>query len=439
MQVSIESDGTLGRTVRVEVPEERIATEVESRLKSLSRTTKIQGFRPGKVPYKLIRQRFGTQVRQEVIGEVVQSSFYEAITQENLRPAGTPEIGPLDSEAGKGLVYTAKFEILPEIELADVGKLEIDRPNCEIVEEDVDKMVDVLRQQRQALQEVTREAGNNDTLDIDFKGTIDGEPFEGGEANGFKVELGAKRLIEGFEDGLIGKKTGENVTLNLTFPDDYQVQDLAGKPVEFQITVNSVNEAVLPELNEEFFIEFGVKEGGLDAFREQIREHMERESKQALRNGLRDAIMKELLNANTIELPNTLVEQEKQRIKQQFEGNLKAQGLNVDDIKNTDDSLYTEQANRRVALQLILSELIKENDLKADPVKVRAKIESFAESYQDPSAMINWYYSDKNRLAEIEALALEDEVIDWVISKAKLKDVDLSFDECMNKGQTGSV
>ena len=315
MQVSVESTGTLERTVKVEVPEEKVATEVENRLKSLSKTTKLQGFRPGKVPFKIIRQRFSTQVRQEVVGEVVQSSFFEAIQKENLQPAGRPEIDSLESDLGKGVIYTAKFEVLPEVKLATVGDLAIEKVVCEISEEDIDKMIDVLKNQRKESQEVDRTSTAEDIVDIDFKGNIEGESCEGGESAGFEVELDKKRLIDGFEAGLIGKKAGDEFCLSLTFPADYHVEDLAGKPVEFQVTVNKVLEPVLPELNDEFFRAFGVEDGGLEAFRLQMKTHMERESEAALRIRNRDAVMDALHSANKIALPNILVEQEKQRIK----------------------------------------------------------------------------------------------------------------------------
>jgi len=439
MQVTVESNGALEKTLRVQVPEEKIAGEVENRLKSLSKTTRIQGFRPGKVPIKLIKQRFGAKVRDEVIGEIIQSSFYEAITQEKLRPAGTPEIGPLDTEQGQGIAYTAKFEVIPELELSAFEELEIDQASCEITEEDINRMIEVLREQRKTLQEVEREAGAEDTIDIDFKGRIDGELFEGGESTGLKLELNSKRFIDGFEEGLIGKKAGEEIVLDLKFPENYHNKELAGKPVQFDVTVNSVHEAVLAELDEPFFTEFGVKEGGLEAFRVQIREHMQRESEQALKRRFRDAVMDAVHEANDVELPVTLVDQEKHRMKHQFEDNLKAQGISLDDLNTgDDDSMFDSQARKQVALQLIIADLINKEGIKADPAKVRSIIEKNAENYEDSSAIVNWYYSDKSRLAEIEAMALEEEVVDWVVQKATIKPVNLTFDECMNKGQTES-
>ena len=441
MQVSVETTGPLERAMKVEVPEERIATEVQKRLQNLARTTRIQGFRPGKVPFNVVQKRFGSKVRQEVVGEVVQSTFYEAITKENLRPAGYPNLDPIDSEQGQGLNYTAKFEVFPEVELSPIEELKVEKTVCEIGDEDLDKMIEVLRKQRRQPEEVERAAELEDIVDIDFVGKVDGGVFEDGEAKEFKVELGSKRLIDGFEDGLIGKKAADKETLKLTFPENYHKEELAGKPVEFEVTVNSVHEQVLPELNDEFFEGFGVKEGGEEAFRAEIRQHMQRESEAAIRNRIRDSVMDSLYAANELELPNTLVENEKKNMGQQFKQNLKSQGVPIDDDDDTmtNPELFEEQAKKRVALQLLVSEIIRKNELKAEPSKVRELIEKNSQGYEDPSAIINWYYEDKQRLAEVEAMALEEEVINWVVEKSQVSEVNLTFDDLMNKGQTETV
>ncbi|NKB37921.1 MAG: trigger factor [Gammaproteobacteria bacterium] len=438
MQVSVETNGALERTMKVEVPEEKIVSEVENRLKSMSKTTKIQGFRPGKVPMKLIQKRYGPGVRQEVVGELVQNSYYDAITQEKLRPAGMPTIDPLEAELGQGLVYTAKFEVMPDIKLSAVEELEIEKPLCEIVEEDTNKMIETLRKQQQNFAVVEREAVSGDKLKIDFVGKMNGEVFEGGEAKDFELELGSNSFIPGFEDGLIGKKAGEEVTLDLTFPDPYQKEEFSGKPVEFTVTIHSVSEAVLAELDDDFFKNFGVQEGGYEAFVEEIKQHMSREAETALRNRQRDAVMNALHDANKVDLPKTMIEAEQSNMQKQFVENLKQYGVDNDKAPPVDIAMFEEQATRRVALQLIVAELIRENELQADPAAVREMLEKNAASYEDPSAVINWYYSDKSRLAEVEAVVLEDAVIDWVSSKAVLKEQNLGFDELMNKGQTES-
>jgi len=436
MQVSVESSGTLERTMRVEVPEELIASEVANRLKSLTRTTKIQGFRPGKVPLKLIQKRYGVGVRQEVVGELVQNSYFDAITQEKLRPAGTPTIDPLEAELGQGLVYTAKFEVMPEFELAKVEELSIEKPLCEITDEDISKMIETLRKQRQQFAVVERAAQSGDRLKIDFTGKIDGDVFEGGEASDYELELGSGSFIAGFEDGLMGSKAGGQVTLDLSFPDDYQKQELAGKAVEFLVKIHEVKEPVLPALDEEFFKEFGVAEGGEEAFVEEIKQHMTRESESALRNRQRDAVMDALHEANKIDLPASMIATEQQHLQKQFTDNLQQYGIDSKNTPPVDIAMFEGQAKKRVALQLIVAELIRQHELKAEPAKVRAMLEKNAASYEDPAAVVNWYYSDKSRLAEVEALVLEDEVIDWVVGKARITERKLPFDELMNKGQT---
>ncbi|HEY7839973.1 MAG TPA: trigger factor [Gammaproteobacteria bacterium] len=440
MQVSVKATGKLERSMRVEVPEERISTEVENRLLHLSRTTKLQGFRPGKAPMKLIKQRFGQQVRREVVGEVVQSTFFEAISREKLRPAGSPRIDPLEAEQGAGVKYTAQFEVMPEFELRAVEKLTIEKPSCTIGEEDIDRMVETLRKQRSRLEKSDRESRRGDVLDIDFRGSIGGEPFEGGEGKGLRVELGLGRLIPGFEEGLAGRKTGEEFRLELEFPADYHAEKLKGKKASFEVKVNQAWEPRLPELDEEFFRAFGVQEGGAAAFRKEVREHMEREATSVIRTRVRDSIMDALYKVHEIELPRTLVEQEQHRLRHQFEHNLKHYGIEAKaaDDRLKDPKLFEEQARKRVALQLIVGEIVRRNELKPDPAKVRAVIERNAQSYEDPAAIVSWYYADRQRLADVENVVLEDAVIDWISGRARVTETGIPFDELVNNRQTAA-
>ena len=436
MQVSVENTGPLERRMRVEVPEEKIANEVVNRLQSLSRTTRIQGFRPGKAPFKVVQRRFGTKVRQEVIGEVVQTSFYEALAREKLRPASRPTIDPMDAEQGQGLVYTATFEVYPEVNLAPIEKLKLEKAVCQISDDDVEKMIEVIRKQQRSLQAVKRKAREGDVLIIDFKGSVDGEAFAGGEARDFQVELGSKRLIAGFEDGLSGAKAGEELTLNLDFPDEYHKRELAGKPVKFLVAVKAVNEQVLPELDEKLFSSMGVNAGGLDEFKAQVRRNMEREAEMAVANKTRNNILDALYAANKIELPKTLINNEAMHLHEQFSASLQMRGINVDNLPVKDTTAFNEQAEKKVTLQLIIADIVKTNQIKTDPATVRNMIEKIAQSYEDPNEVIKWYNSDQNRLAEVEALALEDEVVKWILSRAKVKEQKLTFDALMNKGQT---
>lgn len=441
MQVSVENTGPLERKLRVEVPEEKIATEVQNRLQTLSRTTKIQGFRPGKAPFRIVEQRFGSRVRQEVIGEVVQSSFHEALTREKLQPASRPMIDPMDAEQGQGLKYTATFEIYPEVKLAPPGKLKIEKPVCEISDQDVEKMLEVIRKQQRTLKPVDREARDDDVLIIDFRGTIDGQPFAGGEASDFRLELGSGRFIAGFEEGLKGANAGAQLTLDLKFPEEYHQQDLSGKPVKFEVSIKAVQEPVLPELNDELFAAMGVKEGGLQAFTTEVRRNMEREAEQAITNRTKSAVMDALHAANPLELPQSLIQNEARRQQQRYHTNLHMRGINVDHHHDdeAETAVFMAQAGKTVALQLIIAEIIKTQQLKADPAAVRKLVETVAQGYEDPQEVIKWYYGDPGRLAEVEAVALEDEVVKWVLGQASVTEKQLPFDAIMNKGQTETV
>ncbi len=436
MQVSVESTGPLEKRLKVEVPEEKIATEVQNRLQSMTKTTRIKGFRQGKVPLKVIQKQYGTRVRQEVIGEVMQNSLYEAITQEKLQPATRPELEDFDADQTEGLVFTAKIEVLPEISISPIEKLKIEKPVCNVSDDDVDKMIEIVRKQHRKPEAVEREAVEDDSLVIDFIGRIDGEAFEGGTAKDFSLELGAKRFIEGFEDGLIGARAGDKRVLKLKFPKEYANKALAGKETEFEVDVKTVNELVLPELDSELFATLGVTEGGLKEFRAEVRKNMERESEQATLTRVKESVMEMLYQANKMDLPATLVANEVTQLKTQYKSTLLQQGFNAEDIPMGDDSMINEQAEKRVALQLLVADIIKTNGIKVDPAKVRAKIEKAAVGYEDASEVINWYYSDKNRLAEVEALALEEEVINWIMDKAQVIETELAFDALINKGQT---
>jgi trigger factor len=436
MQVSVESTGPLEKRLKVEVPEEKIATEVQNRLQSMTKTTRIKGFRQGKVPLKVIQKQYGTRVRQEVIGEVMQNSLYEAITQEKLQPATRPELEDFDADQTEGLVFTAKIEVLPEISISPIEKLKIEKPVCNVSDDDVDKMIEIVRKQHRKPEAVEREAIEDDSLVIDFIGRIDGEAFEGGTAKDFSLELGAKRFIEGFEDGLIGARAGDKRVLKLKFPKEYANKALAGKETEFEVDVKTVNELVLPELDSELFATLGVTEGGLKEFRAEVRKNMERESEQATLTRVKESVMEMLYQANKMDLPATLVANEVTQLKTQYKSTLLQQGFNAEDIPMGDDSMINEQAEKRVALQLLVADIIKTNGIKVDPAKVRAKIEKAAVGYEDASEVINWYYSDKNRLAEVEALALEEEVINWIMDKAQVIETELAFDALINKGQT---
>jgi trigger factor len=432
MQVSVEATGGLERRMTVEIPEERITNEVGSRLQRLARTAKVKGFRPGKVPMKVVAQQYGHQVREEVLGEVIQHSYFEAVNQEKLQPAGMPRIEPASGEEGSGFRYVAIFEVMPELSLADVAGIKLEKLQAEVSDADVDKMLENLRSQQTEWKEVKRKAKKGDRLNINFKGTIEGEEFAGNSGDNVPVTIGSGRMIEGFEKGLTGAKAGEELTLDLQFPEDYAHKEVAGKPVQFQVSVNSVEEPKLPELDEAFAKGFGIGDGSLESLRQEVRQNMTRELAQALSAKNKQSVMDKLLEMNQIELPQAMIDNEAENLKQQM-----MQQMHIPKGKSgadLDASLFRGQAERRVSLGLILAELIKSKEIKASDEAVRAKVEEIASTYEDPQEVIDWYYADKQRLQQLEGLVLEDAVVDWVFAQADVSNKQSSFDEAMGRG-----
>lgn len=429
MQVSLETLTGLERRMTIEVPAEEVESQVQSRLQEAAKTFHMKGFRKGKVPVKVIKNRFGAGVRQEVLGEVMSQSWVEAVNQEQVKPAGQPKIEPKTLEEGKNLEFVATFEVYPEIQLQDFSGISIEKKNADITDADIDKMIETLREQRKSFVPVERASQDGDQLNIDFTGTIDGEEFDGGQASGTNLVLGSNRMIPGFEDGLVGTSAGEEKTLNLTFPEDYHNKELAGKNAEFAVKVNEVKESVLPELNDDFFASFDVTEGGEEAFRKEVANNMARELKNAVKNNVKNQVIEGLLKIHQVDVPQALIGGEinalRQQAMQQFGG-----GQNIDPSMLPDD-LFAEQAKRRVVLSLIMSEIVNEHDLKPQPEAVRALIEEMAESYEKPEDVIKWYYSDKNQLANIEAMALEDAVINLVIDAAQVKESSVDYEEAL--------
>lgn len=427
MQVSVESTSALERRLTIGVPAERIESEVTKRLQQTARRAKVPGFRPGKVPMSVIRQRYEDSARQEALGDLIQSSFYEAIVAEKLNPAGAPSVEPKVFEKGKDLEYVATFEIYPEIQVAGFEGITVERPQAEVSEADVDNMLDILRKQNTRFEAVERAAENGDQLNIDFVGKIEGEAFAGGSAKGTALVLGSGRMIPGFEDALVGAKAGEERVITPTFPEDYQNLELAGKTAEFTVTVNAVAAPVLPELNEQFFALFGASEGGLEGFRAEVRKNMERELRQAIKSKVKNQVMEGLLAANPVELPKALVANEVQRLRvqavQQFGGNIKPEQLPAE--------LFEEQAKRRVSLGLIIAEVVKQAELKPDDARVRELIEEMASAYQEPEQVVAWYYKNEQQLGEVRSVVLEEQVVDTVLQKAKVTDKPVSYEEAV--------
>jgi trigger factor len=427
MQVSVENTSALERRMTIGVPAERIETEVNKRLQQTARKAKIPGFRPGKVPMSVIRQRYEDGARQEALGDLIQATFYEAVVEQKLNPAGAPAVEPKSFEKGKDLEYVATFEVFPEFTVAGFDSIAVERLSAEVAESDVDNMLEVLRKQNVRFEEADRAAQDDDQVNIDFAGKIDGEAFAGGSATGTQLVLGSGRMIPGFESGLVGAKAGEERVLNVTFPEDYQNLELAGKAAEFTVTVNTVAEPKLPELNEEFFKQFGIKETGVEGFRAEVRKNMERELRQAIKTKVKNQVMDGLLAANPIEVPKALLENEVNRLRvqavQQFGGNIKPDQLPAE--------LFEEQAKRRVELGLIVAEVVKQFDLKPDDARVRDLIQEMASAYQEPEQVVAWYYKNEQQMNEVRSVVLEEQVVDTVLQKASVTDKTVSYEEAV--------
>ncbi|WNW11031.1 trigger factor [Pseudomonas sp. DTU_2021_1001937_2_SI_NGA_ILE_001] len=427
MQVSVENTSALERRMTIGVPAERVETEVNKRLQQTARRAKIPGFRPGKVPMSVIRQRFEDGARQEALGDLIQATFYEAVVEQKLNPAGAPSVEPKSFEKGKDLEYVATFEVFPEFTVSGFDSIAVERLSAEVADSDLDNMLDILRKQNVRFEEVERAAQNDDQVNIDFVGKIDGEAFAGGSANGTQLVLGSGRMIPGFEDGLVGAKAGEERVLNVTFPEDYQNLELAGKAAEFTVKVNSVSEPKLPELNEEFFKLFGIKETGLEGFRAEVRKNMERELRQAIKSKVKNQVMDGLLAANPIEVPKALLDNEVNRLRvqavQQFGGNIKPDQLPAE--------LFEEQAKRRVELGLIVAEVVKQFDLKPDEARVQEMIQEMASAYQEPEQVVAWYQKNEQQMNEVRSVVLEEQVVDTVLQKASVTDKAVSYEEAV--------
>lgn len=428
MQVSIETTTGLERRMTIGVPAAEVENAVAARLAEAARTVRINGFRKGKIPLNVIKNRFGKGVRQEVLGDVMSRAYYNAISQQNIKPAGQPRIEPKSLDEGKDLEFVATFEVYPDVQLADFSAIKAEKLVASVTDADVDTMIENLRQQRQTWEEVKRQAKNGDMVNIDFVGTVGGEEFQGGSAKNTNLVLGSDRMIPGFEKGLIKSKAGEEVTLELTFPDDYRNKDLAGKAAVFNVKVNTVSAPVLPELDDAFFAAFGVNEGGLEGFRKEVASNMERELRKASKNRLKSAVMDVLLAQNEVDVPNALVAAEINVLRQQALAQFGAGAKNLDPSMLPDE-LFREQAEKRVKLGLILGEVIKQRSMRAEPAKVREAVEDIAATYESPEEVINWYYSNKDQLDAVESAVLEDQVFDVIFEQAQLEERTVSYEE----------
>lgn len=433
MQVSVETTSPIERRMTIGVPAEKVDREVAQRLQKTAKTVRINGFRPGKVPVNVVKKRYGQAVRQEVIGEVMRDAYVEALTQEKENPIGYPRFEPKSLEEGKDLEFVAIFEVYPELEISDFSGITLEKPEAEIKEKDIKEMIEVLRKQHGTLKSVKRKSKKKDQVTIDFVGYMDGEAFQGGTGKNQKITLGSGQMIPGFEEGIVGAKAGESVVLELTFPEDYGNETLAGKPVKFEVDVNTVEEVVLPEMDEEFFGKYGVHCKTEEDFKAEVVKNMERELNNSISNKLKSQLVKALVESNEVLVPATMVEQEINRMKQeavqQFGG-----GQQLDPSKLPSE-LFKDQAETRVKTGLIFAAIVKGNDLKAEDDKVDAKIQELASAYESPEEVVEFYSQKENR-AQVEAVVLEDAVVDLVCSKAKVKKAKMSYEDAVKPEAT---
>lgn len=435
MQSNLEEISSLERRLSIVVPMEGVNGEITGRLKRLSRTVKIHGFRPGKVPMKIVEQQYGGQVRQEVLGDTIQKSFGDAVREQKLRVAGFPkiEVKP-EAEVTDQFEFTATFEIYPEVAVGDLSSALIEKPVVEVGESEIDKTIEVLRKQRAVFEVVNRAAADGDQVKMDYQGSIDGEPFEGGSAQGSVVQLGEGRLLPAFESNVVGLSAGESRTFDMDFPEDYHGKEVAGKTAQFSVKIEEVLGANMPEVDSEFAKALGVVDGDLTKMRAEIRANLEREVKRRADARLKDGAMKALLDTTSIELPQVLVDQEADRLIEQMKQNLQTRGVNTENMPLPRET-FNEEAKRRVQLGLIVSELVTSNGLGAKPEQIKALVDEQAKSYDKPEEVRRWYYEAPERLREFESIVLEDNVVQWVTGQAKLAEKPTAFDEIMGNAQ----
>jgi len=433
MQVSVDTTSQIERRIKVQVPAAEIDEAVDARLKDAAKTVRMDGFRKGKVPMSVIRQRYGAGVRDEVVGEVMRERYVRAISENELNPAGYPQIEAEVNEPGKDLAFTATLEIYPEVELASIEGTEVERPVVEVTEADVDEMIDTLRKQNAGWEVVDRAAEEGDQVTIDFQGFLGGEPFEGGSAEGHELVIGSGSFIPGFEEQLIGAKAGDEMEIKVTFPEDYQAEQLAGQDATFKVKVHEVKGQALPEVDAEFVEKFGVEDGDLDKFRVEVKQNMTREASQAVDNRVKQQVLEALKKANDIPVPQALVQQETDGLKRQAAQQF---GLGEDfDVSQLPDELFAEQAKSRVQVGLLLAEVIKQHELEATDEEIRAKVEELAQQYQDPEQVVEYYMGNDQLKTQVQSAILEEKAVDALLEQAAVKDVEMSYQDALAAAQ----
>lgn len=439
MQISVEATTGLERRLTIGVPADEIDREVEKRIKDAAGKVQIHGFRKGKVPIKIVKQRYGEGIRNEVLGEVINRTYFEALEQQDIKPAGMPDIDTTVNKEGQDLEYVATFEVYPELQLIEFNDFKITKLQAVVEDSDVDKTIENLRQQNTEWKSVDRTAQEKDQVVIDFCGRKDGEEFAGGKGQQQKLVLGSNQMIPGFEAAIVGMQVGEEKVIPLTFPEDYHSEELKGADVEFTIKVHEINEPILPELNDEFFKKYGVGEGGLEAFCAEVRGNMERELKKASQAKVKNQVLDLLYAKQTVDIPKALISKEVEALRQQMVQQFGSVPKNQDLRSLLPDTMFEEQAKKRVALGLIINEIIKSRDLKADPEKVQAAVSDIAATYHDPDAVARYYNTNAEAKAGVEAMVLEELVVDQILAAAQVEEKQSSYEDALKQEQTEPV
>ncbi|GAB1387305.1 trigger factor [Melaminivora sp.] len=437
MAVNVETLDKLERKITLSLPLAAIEGEVQARLKRLARTVKMDGFRPGKVPMSVVAQRYGYSVHYEVVNDKVGQAFDQAVEETQLNVIGQPRISEKEGASEGEVAFDAVFEVFPEVKMGDLGEAEVEKLSAEVTEEAIDKTIDILRKQRRTFAPRAEglPAEDGDRVNVDFEGKIDGEPFAGGKAEDFQFLVGEGQMLKEFEDAVRGMKVGESKTFPLAFPEDYHGKDVAGKTADFMVTVKAIEAAHLPEVDDEMVKSLGIEDGTVASLRSDIRKNLEREVMFRLRARNKQAAMEALLSKAELDLPNVAVQMEIERLRQSARADLKARGIKEAEKADIPDDIFRPQAEHRVRLGLVVADLVKANDLRAKPEQIKAHIDELSASYEDPAEVVNWYYSDRARMSEVEAMVVESNITDFVLSKAKVAEKAVSFDELMGNAQ----
>ena len=430
MQVSVETTEGLGRRLSITIKSEDITKAIDKELINTAKKVRIDGFRKGKVPLKIVEQRYGASILQDALSDLMQRNFVDAIIQEKLNPAGAPVYTPKEYKSGEDYTFTVEFEVYPEIKIKDLDKIEVEKPVAEIVDADVETMIETLRKQQGSWKLVEQVAKEQHRVILDFLGKVDGAEFEGGKADDFALVLGQGRMIPGFEDAIIGHKAGDEFDINVTFPEDYHAENLKGKPAVFSATLKKVEELELPELTEEVVKRFGIADGTVASLRAEVRKNMQRELNATIRNKIKTQVIDGLVKNNDVDVPTALVDREVDVLRQQAVTRF---GGNVKQSMDLPKELFEAEAKRRVLVGLLFSEIIESNKLKADEAKVQSLIDEIATAYEDPKEVVDYYRKDKKAMDNIRSVALEDQVVDLLLASAKVTDKTYSFSELMNQ------